>query len=146
MFGYSVSSVNLRERPEREEDVGCLLPFSWCVAFPVGMSRASRLGSFSPLPFGCLYSKSIPCLAWEWMFPCGCGMWCFGRISPLYSLLLFVCLVALRDGDTSFIREGDRDGLCSSLRIFTCFQGLLGGVKFATAFPFQMSYSIKSNP
>lgn len=69
MFGYSVSSVNLRERPEREKDVGCLIPFSSRVAFPVEMSGASRLGSFFPLTFCCLHSKSIPCLAWEWTVP-----------------------------------------------------------------------------
>jgi len=40
-------------------------------------------------------------------------MWCFGRKLLLYSLLLFVCLVALRDGNTSFIWEGDWDGLNS---------------------------------
>lgn len=37
------------------------------------------------------------------------------------------------------------DLIRSSLSILTCFQGLLGGVKFAPTFPFQMSYiKIKS--
>lgn len=45
----------------------------------------------------------------------------------------------------SFGRETEMDLIRSSLSLLMCFQGLLGGVKFAPTFPFQMSY-IKSNP